>query len=1234
MGCHQWILFAIALIVGPVATTELRAADWPMWRHDATRSAASPTALPDTLSLKWTRELPPLKPAWPDQPKMQFDVAYEPIVSGKRLFLGSSRTDTVTAYDTESGTEVWRFHAEGPVRFAPLAWEGSVYFVSDDGFLYCVDAEQGTLKWKFRGGPSERNVLGKERLISTWPARGAPVIADSTVYFAAGIWPFMGIFLHALDARTGSVVWTNDGDGSIYMKQPHNTDSFAGVAPQGPLVVVGDKLFIPGGRSVPACYDRKTGKLVHYVLADNGKKGGGSEVAAIGNLYFNGGGVFDVTTGASVGTFPHLVSLTSDTAYGCDAKQCWAYDLKSSKVELVEAVDRKGEKTKVLKWKVATPVSVSVPEATAFIKAGSRLYVGSKGQVQAMALPLSGDKYAKPVWQASVDGTPSTLIAADDKLFVVTREGRLHCFGTGATQAKTFNTSAAVAQSNDTWSGKAKDVLKTTRISDGYCIAWGVGSGRLITELGRWSDLRIIVIEPDAKKADAFRDQLIAADLYGERVSVKVGDPRTIILPQYLASLMVSEDPASVGFELNSGFFEKIYPLLRPYGGTLCLSRSLATSGSHNDIASLMPLSRLPNAKREVTPEFVTLIRDGALPDTANWTHEHADAANTRVSADKVVKAPLGLLWFGGPSNEKVLPRHGHGPQPQVIDGRIIIEGSDMLRAMDVYTGRLLWESDLPGVGKFYDNTEHQPGANASGTNFISMSDGIYVAYGKSCVVLDPATGIRLAEFKLPVPAGAKEPPTWGYLNVFDDYLVAGAEPLIGEKPAPGAKEARGDNDTNSSSKQLVVMNRRDGKVLWTITAQHGFRHNAICSGGGKIFCIDRLSGPQLARFKRRGEEPTVKSRVLALDLLTGKELWHADDDVFGTWLSYSAEYDVLVEAGRTARDTLNDEPKGMRAYQADGGKVLWRNNNLGPAMLWHDTVLMAGTACNLLTGAPKLRADPLTGQMVEWNWSRNYGCNTPSASENLLTFRSGAAGYFDLCNDGGTGNFGGFRSSCTNNLIVANGVLSAPDYTRTCTCSYQNQTSLALINMPEAEMWTHFGSQELKGTIQRVGINLAAPGDRRAEDGTLWVEYPSVGGNSPAVPVHVSGPQVEWFRRHASQVEGPHNWIVSSGAENIHSISIGLSKTAGSERNYTVRLYFMEPDETAVGERVFDVVLQGTTKLHSLDIRKETGGRNRPLVKEFKGVPVKQELQITLTPADSEQKSAPVLSGVEIIME
>jgi hypothetical protein len=281
------------------------------------------------------------------------------------------------------------------------------------------------------------------------------------------------------------------------------------------------------------------------------------------------------------------------------------------------------------------------------------------------------------------------------------------------------------------------------------------------------------------------------------------------------------------------------------------------------------------------------------------------------------------------------------------------------------------------------------------------------------------------------------------------------------------------------------------------------------------------------------------------------------------------------------------------------------------------------------------MRPHPITGEPVEWSWFRNYGCNTPAASEHLLTFRSGAAGYFDLCHDGGTGNFGGFRSSCTNNLIVAGGVLTAPDYTRTCTCNYQNQTSLALIHMPDAEMWTSFGSLDVKGPVKRLGLNLGAPGDRRAADGTLWLEFPSVGGKSPAVQATLTPKSPESFRRHESQVTSEGlRWVAASGMKGITGLRITLAKNGTAPRRYTVRLHFLEPEKRAAGERVFDVAVQGTVVLREFDIVKEAGGPNRGLVREFRNIEATSEMTIRLSPCPQAGCRAPILCGVELVAE
>jgi hypothetical protein len=277
------------------------------------------------------------------------------------------------------------------------------------------------------------------------------------------------------------------------------------------------------------------------------------------------------------------------------------------------------------------------------------------------------------------------------------------------------------------------------------------------------------------------------------------------------------------------------------------------------------------------------------------------------------------------------------------------------------------------------------------------------------------------------------------------------------------------------------------------------------------------------------------------------------------------------------------------------------------------------------------MRRDPITGELEEWAWARNYGCNTPAASEHLLTFRSGAAGFFDLCHDGGTGNLGGFRSSCTNNLIVADGVLAAPDYTRTCTCSYQNQCSIALVPTADAEEWTFYGKTKLEKVVQRVGINFGAPGDRRSPTGTLWLEFPSVGGASPAVPVVVTGSKVEYFRRHQSSVTGELPWVASSGVRGVEAVSIKLLPAEMEDRDYTVRLHFAEPDDLKPGDRVFDVTVQGRRVLDDFDIVRETGGPRKAVVKEVHGVRVNDELRLSFRPTGTRPA---ILCGVEVVAE
>ncbi|MDE0576864.1 MAG: PQQ-binding-like beta-propeller repeat protein [Opitutales bacterium] len=263
-----------ALTISLLVCFRTHAEDWPTWRHDPGRTGATSDSLPTKLNLQWTLKLPPLVPAYKDQ-RLQFDKGYEPIVTKGKLIVGSSWTDSVTAYDAVTGEQAWRFLTEGPIRFAPAALGERVFVGSDDGFLYCLQTDTGKLLWKFRGVPSTRKVLGNGRMISLWPVRGGPVAKDGKVWFAAGVWPMEGVFVHCLDANTGKSIWINDRCGFIYGTQPHNAKAIGGLAPQGYLLLDGDDLIVPSSVAFPARFDAATGKLKEFELPSQGRLPGG-----------------------------------------------------------------------------------------------------------------------------------------------------------------------------------------------------------------------------------------------------------------------------------------------------------------------------------------------------------------------------------------------------------------------------------------------------------------------------------------------------------------------------------------------------------------------------------------------------------------------------------------------------------------------------------------------------------------------------------------------------------------------------------------------------------------------------------------------------------------------------------------------------------------------------------------------------------------------------------------------
>ncbi len=1227
--------------------------DWPMWRYDAARRAKADMNIPEKLRLIWTRQMEEPKRCWPFQyedyytsgnpdqiGKLSFDISYEPVVGEGILFVPSMVSDRLTAYSADNGKELWRYYAGGPVRFAPVYNSGKVYFISDDGYLYCLKAGSGRMLWKYKGSYTSRKVLGNERIISIWPSRGGPVIRDGVIYFASGVIPFEGTFIHALNAENGKRIWTNSTSGSKWMLHQHGGAlSFGGPSPQGYLAVSGDKVIVPGGRTPPAVFDRQTGKFLYFNLPTGnvGKGAGGYRAFASEEWFFNHGMMYSLEDGAQFGHVPGDV-ITNGAFIGKLGNSLIAHksDLKKTEIEVMDRLQR-GTLEKIYSLEKLWQIDINSLDRL-FFKTNSH-YVITKNEGKTAAL-LNISEKGKPgstVWEYDIDGEIWSMLAADGKLFIVSRTGKIYCFGEGDIKSpKHYNYQPkfnAHRRKNEKLAG---DILDKAEFREGYALIYGTYDTDLIKCLADKSSMHWVVVESNSRKIKKMRRQLDAQGLYGRRVSViEESDDWNEFLP-YIYNLIVLEDK-----NLLTEQIKMIYNCLRPYGGTACFIKA----GS--DLADKISGIKLANSELKEENGMHLLVRHGSLPGSAEWTHQYANSSNRTYSEDQLVKLPLGILWFGGPSNLNILPRHHLGPVPQVAGGRLIILGVETISARCVYTGRELWVKEIPGIGHPFTDLElekqfregnevymsNHPGANFIGSPYVSLQKEIYVIHKDKLLTLNAATGETITEFRLPETENIKIN-EFSHIMVSGDHLITAIDPQIFDDGEPG----KTDNWNATSSSVIMVMNRHNGKVLWTKRAEKGFRHNAIVAGENSLFLIDGLSEGVIEIFARRGKNISG-SKMFAYDLKTGDELWSSNNDVFGTWLGYYQDKDILIEAGRYGgKKNLPDEPRDkMKARCGTTGKVLWiSHENYSGALGLHPDMIIPGkpgeAVLDPYTGKAIQKENPLTGKKYNWSWYKYYGCGTMNSSKYLIAFRSGSAGYSDLVNFAGTGNFSGWKAGCTNNLIPAEGLLNAPDYTRTCTCSYPLQCSFGLAHMADAgiEIWTFNRLRAGDGSFHNLGINFGAPGNRK-EDNTLWIEYPKVYTDGPDIPVKIESDSLEWFGNHDTWIENPeekYNWVASYGVKGIKSVSVELIPgQLNEERNYAVTLYFAEPDDIAAGERIFDIFIQGEKVLENFDIVKEAGGQARVISKKFDNIKVKNRLTIKMSP----NLKRSVLSGLRI---
>ena len=181
------------LCAAPLLSSPVRAADWPTYRADSSRTGAAEVKLTLPLKERWVYAAPaPPEMAWAGHEnrvmeglvvghRQQFDDALHVAVVGGKLYFGSSVDHRMYCYDLASGEPRWTFFTGAAIRLAPTVCQGRVYFGSDDGHAYCLDAASGRLVWKLRPGPDEEMLLGRGEMISRWPVRSGVTVEDGVM---------------------------------------------------------------------------------------------------------------------------------------------------------------------------------------------------------------------------------------------------------------------------------------------------------------------------------------------------------------------------------------------------------------------------------------------------------------------------------------------------------------------------------------------------------------------------------------------------------------------------------------------------------------------------------------------------------------------------------------------------------------------------------------------------------------------------------------------------------------------------------------------------------------------------------------------------------------------------------------------------------------------------------------------------------------------------------------------
>ncbi|GAA3563901.1 PQQ-binding-like beta-propeller repeat protein [Snuella lapsa] len=1055
-------MFLLLVACGNTYSYDETEYDWVSYQHDNQNSGISPVALHFPLTMNWqiVNEAP--QAAWPAPAKQDYynkvrklealvtyDRAYHTTAANGLIYFSSSATHQVYCHDINTGERKWSFFTNGPNRTAPTINKGRLFFSSDDGFVYCLDAYSGTLIWKYKPGKSHLKVIGNGKVVGASPCRTGVLIKGDTLYATEGLLPEQDVYVSAINASTGHIIWERKQEG---------------LAPQGYPVMSDDEIFIPNSRTQPFVLKQDNGELVKKLKG----KGGdylslakdkivhgvdhNSEIKSDDFLSaaFKGHKVIIDKEQYFVAADFQLTSIV-DSVYNDITKKRKALSLKINELtalirekklakkevstELTNLTNAKSQLdsliNKEFNWQ--TPINKPI----SMVKSQNAIIIGEVGKVSAYNV-INGAL----IWTEQIDGHPYGMSIANESLFVSTDKGTIYCFSSDKISKKKkirqeVNTSYYAENSKREMFERAADViLERTNRRAGFCLITNFNEGRLAYELALKSNFQIIGVESDPDKVKKARKALDACGLYGKRITLFEGDLEDLEFTKYFANLVTDDRLVEKGtIVVNEA---TLFEVLQPNGGKVILTNNHFKEAEYHD---LINKERFIDCKWTYDDESLVVTRP-RLPNSGEWTHLYGNPANTVSSGDKKVNEKITPQWFGQPGPREMTDRHHRAVSPLYKNGILFIPKDNGVIASDAYNGTLLWNKDIANFRRI--KISRDAGSLAVGNSYF------YAVADNTCNVFEPLTGEEMAPFKVPQLFNVDR--DWGYLAVVDDQLFGSAR----KTKATYNEYSRFDWGEYSNlvcSDYLFSMNSENGKLHWTY--KDGMVLNpTITIGEEKMFFVESRSLVAMQDEDGLIDFNTFKKEkpfIVALDTKTGKKLWEKafDFNLLDHVLYGSYDKGLLVLSGSGNKD--GGLWYGTYVFKAESGDLVWKQEQkhadwvngshgeqLHRALIMEDKIYVEPFAYNLFTGE----------QVKDWKLNRKgHSCGNISGSSGQLFFRGSNPSLVDVSSTDQASRINSTtRTGCWINIIPAGGLVMIPEASSGCSCNYPLQMSVTYL--------------------------------------------------------------------------------------------------------------------------------------------------------------------------------------------